>query len=292
VAGSPLLVRVRNRAERLRQRRWRTAAYRSDEPHIVMGGAPRSGTTLLRRLFDRHPQVCSGAESKLFVPAAFNLEWLSSSYDMRLEELQTMRSGASSQGAFIDAFAARVRSDAGKVRWAEKTPQNIRYLDWILERFPEASILHIIRDGRDAICSMRQHPDWRWVDGAWQKVLVERPLEWYAERWLADTAAGTAWRSDPRYTEVRYEDLVADPAQVLRTICDGIGVSADAGWLAVVGRREEDGAMREEHDKRPDYEGAVSAASVGRWRDDLSAAEQREIERLCGPRLRELGYEA
>jgi hypothetical protein len=31
---------------------------------------------------------------------------------------------------------------------------------------------------------------------------------------------------------------------------------------------------------------------VGRWRDDLCAEDQREVERLCGPRLRELGYEA
>ena len=33
-------------------------------------------------------------------------------------------------------------------------------------------------------------------------------------------------------------------------------------------------------------------AVVGRWREDLSADEQAEVLRLCGPRLRELGYEA
>ena len=46
-----------------------------------------------------------------------------------------------------------------------------------------------------------------------------------------------------------------------------------------------------EQTKRPDYEGAVSAASVGRWRTDLGADELAEVERLCGPQLRELGYE-
>jgi protein-tyrosine sulfotransferase len=288
VAGSPLLTRVRNRLERLRQRRWRMAGHRSLEEHIVMGGAPRSGTTLLRRLLDRHPDVCSGAETKLFVPAAFNLEWLSRSYGLPLAELSSMRTEAASQAAFIDAFAARARTDAGKERWAEKTPQNVRYLDWILERFPRASVIHIIRDGRDVICSMRQHPDWRWVHGTWQKVLVERPLEWYVERWLADTAAGLAWRGDPRYTEVRYEDLVADPEVVIPALCEGIGIDAEPAWLEAVTRREQDAG----HDERPDYEGAVSGASVGRWREDLSAHEQREVQRRCGPRLRELGYEA
>ncbi len=159
-----------------------------------MGGAPRSGTTVLRKLFDRHPAICCGPETKVFVPAAFNLAWLATSYDIPRSELEAMRAAATSQGAFIDAFAARVRAGAGKPRWAEKTPQNIRNLDWILTRFPQASVVHIIRDGRDVVCSMRQHPDWRWVDGSWQKVLVPRSLEWYARRWLGDTAAGMAWR--------------------------------------------------------------------------------------------------
>jgi hypothetical protein len=289
MAGSPLLTRVRNRMARARLHRWRTAAYRSSEAHIVMGGAPRSGTTVLRRLLDRHPRIRAGAETKLFVPAAFNLEFLAGAYDIPLAELERMRTVAASQGAFIDAFAARVLEDSGKERWAEKTPQNIRHLEWIAQRFPRAALVHIIRDGRDVVCSMRRHPDWRWVDGQWQKVLVERPLAWYARRWLDDTAAGMAWRDDERYVELRYEDLVADPTTVLQAVCDGVGVAPDAAWLGSA--QAPATAADDGRTKRPDYEGAVSGASVGRWRADLGADERREVERLCGPRLRELGYE-
>lgn len=288
MAGRAIVTRLHNRTMRMRQRRWRTVRYSSEQRHIVMGGAPRSGTTLLRRLLDRHPDVCAGAETKLFVPAAFNLDWLAEAYGIPSDELVAMRDGAPSQGAFIDAFAARVRHDAGKRRWAEKTPMNIRNLDWIMPRWPNASVVHIIRDGRDVICSMRQHPDWRWVDGAWQKVLVPRSIESYARRWLADTATGMAWRDDPRYVEVRYEDLVADPAGALRGISDSIGLRVDADWMAAVARPADSGAT----EARPDYEGAVSSVSVGRWRLDLSAAEQDVVERLCRTRLRELGYES
>jgi hypothetical protein len=172
MAGSPLLPRLQNRMERLRQRRWRMAAYDSPSLHLVMGGAPRSGTTVLRKLFDRHPQVCCGAETKLFVPAAFNLEWLARAYRIPLDELRAWRAESTSQAAFIDTFATHVTAEAGAERWAEKTPQNIRHLAWIMARFPRASIVHIIRDGRDVVCSMRHHPDWRWVDGEWQRVLV------------------------------------------------------------------------------------------------------------------------
>ncbi len=297
MAGSPLLGRIHNRALRVRQHRWRVAPYRSRERHIVMGGAPRSGTTLLRRLLDRHPVICAGAETKLFVPAAFNLAWLAESYAIPLDDLAAMRRASSSQAGFIDAFAARARADAGKTRWAEKTPQNIRHLDWILEHFPEASLIHVIRDGRDVVCSMREHPDWRWVDGAWQKVLVPRPLDWYAERWVEDTAAGMARRGDSRYVEVRYEDLVSDPVAALRAVCERLDIGVDAPWLAEVGSRghaawtetaDDGGAGRSA--ARPDYEGAVTAASIGRWQRDLTATEQQEVERSCGARLHQLGY--
>ena len=287
---SPLLGRLRNRAERLRQHRWRMALYRSSEPHIVLGGAPRSGTTLLRVLLDRHPDLRAGPETKLFVPAAFNLAWLAEAYHIPVPELEAMRRAAASQAAFIDAFALRATAAAGRSRWAEKTPQNIRHLSWIMARFPEASIVHVIRDARDVVCSMREHPDWRWVNGTWQKVLVPRPLAWYAQRWLDDTGAGLARRGEARYAEVRYEALVADPVSALRRLCGSLALAEDAAWLDVVAALDDSDAQPTGA-RRPDYEGAVIAHSVGRWRRDLSAVDRRHVERLCGPRLRQLGYE-
>ena len=287
MAGSPVLDRLRNRAERLREHRWRTAAYVSSERHVVMGGAPRSGTTLLRRILDRHPRLCAGPETKLFVPAGSHLEWLAAGYDIPLPELGRMRRESRSQAAFIDAFAARVSRASGKDRWVEKTPMNIRNLDWIVRHFPAVSIVHVIRDGRDVVCSMRQHPDWRWVDGHWEKVLVPRSLETYAGRWVADTGIGIGWRGDSRYVEVRYEELVTDPGPTLRRVCEAIGEEAEPAWLAEVQRPE---PVTEGSD-RPDDKGSISAASVGRWRAELSAAERGVVSRICGSRLRELGYE-
>ena len=247
MAGSPLLTRARNRLKRLRQHRWRMAPYASGERHIVMGGAPRSGTTVLRRLFDRHPEICSGAETKLFVPAAFNLAWLAQAYDIPLADMTAMRDSASSQAAFIDAFAARVRNHTGKARWAEKTPQNIRHLEWISERFPHVSIIHIIRDGRDA-SSSHMHKPWLRAEDAWSGqrepgcylhgpwpsfwVEPERRDEFLrtsdakrmAWAWRRYTEAGL--RDGPplgaeRYHELRYEDLVRQPvdeAELLQTV--------------------------------------------------------------------------
>jgi protein-tyrosine sulfotransferase len=288
MAGTPILARVRNRTERLRLHAWRVRPYRSAERHVVVGGAPRSGTTLLRRIFDRHPGLCSGPETKLFIPAGFNLAWLAKAHDIPAEEVARMRRESASQGAFIDAFAARARASSGKARWVEKTPMNIQHLDWIVARFPDVSVVHLIRDGRDVVCSMREHPDWRWVDGRWQKVLVPRPLETYARRWVADTAAGMRWRGDPRYVEVRYEDLVAEPVGELRRICQAIGEPADEAWLAEIAGSAAEGDP--EAAPHPDDKGPISGTSIGRWRRDLTEQEQATVARICGPRLAELGY--
>ena len=187
-----------------------------------------------------------------------------------------------SQGAFIDAFAARYRDARGRRRWAEKTPLNVRHIPWILERFPEARFIHVVRDGRDVVCSMRQHPDRRWVDGAWVKVHRPLSLEQYAERWVADTEAGVAHRGDPRYLEVRYEDLVQDPLAVLR------GMLMDLG-------EEFDPAILVEPDAEPGPDGrhhagtAISTRSMGRWRTDLTSEEQAVVQRIAGATLRPPG---
>ena len=110
MAGDFLLTRIRNRTERLRQRGWRSAAYTSTARPLVMGGAPRSGTTLLRRIFDRHPAITAGPESKLFVPAAFNLEWLSRAYEIPLADLRQKRDRDRSS---LDGLTVSVDDDRG-----------------------------------------------------------------------------------------------------------------------------------------------------------------------------------
>ncbi|MFO1541248.1 MAG: sulfotransferase family protein [Chloroflexota bacterium] len=277
-----LRTRVRNRIVRVRDHRWRMRAWTSPERHIVIGGCPRSGTTLLRRTLDAHPAICCGPETSLFLPGRVALGPLAAGYGIPEAELRTLRATSPSQGAFVDAVAERYRALRGRERWAEKTPLNIRHLAWILERWPEARIIHVVRDGRDVVCSLRTHAERRWVDGRWVKVPPpERPVAEWARRWLADTAAGLALRSDPRVLTVRYEDLARTPETEVARVLAFLGEAVVPDLLAI----EESAA-----DARPDAAGPVSTRSIGRWRSDLSAAEQAEVLRVAGARLRELGY--
>jgi len=280
-----LLGKVRNRLERARRHRWRMGAWASPERHVIIGGCPRSGTTLLRRTFDRHPGLCCGPESSLFLPARIALAPLAATHGMDEAEVRALLRESRSQAAFIDAFAARYRALRGRPRWVEKTPLNIRQIGWILERFPEARVIHVIRDGRDVVCSLRDHPDRRWVDGAWVKELNPRSIEEHARRWVADTGAGMAWRADPRVLEVRYEDLAREPERTLRRVLAFLGEPYDPALLAA-----EEGREAAAGPGRPDAAGPIVTGSIGRWRSDLSPAEQEVVRRVAGQRLMELGY--
>lgn len=270
--------RLRNRASRLRQRRWRDRPWHSPERHIVIGGPPRSGTTLLRRTLDRHPAICCGPETSIFLPGAIRVEPVAAGFKLPPDELRQLLADSPCQGAFIDAFAARYRQVRGRARWAEKTPLNVRSIAWILDRFPEARFLHVIRDGRDVVCSMRQHPDRQWAEGGWVKIHRPLPLERYAERWVRDTEAGIAHRGDPRYLEVRYEDLVGEPEVLLRRLLGDLGEAFDP----VVLEAKPAAIIR--------AGAAITTQSVGRWRTDLSPAEQAVVQRIAGATLARLGY--
>lgn len=280
-----LLGKVRNRLERARRHRWRMGAWASPERHVIIGGCPRSGTTLLRRTFDRHPGLCCGPESSLFLPARVALAPLAATHGMEEDGIRALLRESPSQAAFIDAFAARYRALRGRPRWVEKTPLNIRHIGWILERFPEARVIHVIRDGRDVVCSLREHPDRRWVDGAWVKELHPRSIEEHARRWVADTAAGMAWRGDPRYLEVRYEDLARDPEPALRRVLAFLGVPYDAALLAPDPEGDPGAGAG-----KPDAAGPIVTRSIGRWRTDLGPADREVVRRVAGARLIELGY--
>lgn len=277
-----LRTRVLNRVARVRDHRWRMRATVSRERHIVIGGCPRSGTTLLRRTLDAHPGICCGPETSLFLPGRMPLAPLAAGYGIPLEEIRALRAGSVSQAAFIDAVAARYRTLRGRPRWAEKTPLNIRHARWILARWPEARIIHVVRDGRDVVCSLRTHAERRWVDGGWVKVPApERSVAEWARRWVADTGAGLALRDDPRVLTVRYEDLARTPAAEIARVLAFLGEPPVADLLAV----EEDTT-----DARPDAAGPVSTRSIGRWREDLTPDEQAAVLAVAGARLRELGY--
>ncbi len=81
---------------------------------------------------------------------------LAEHFGISLWQIRRMRRRSASGAEFIDRFFGEYARRHGVTRWAEKSPANVKCLDFIFEHFPGAHFVHVIRDGRDMACSIRQ----------------------------------------------------------------------------------------------------------------------------------------
>jgi hypothetical protein len=237
-------------------------------------GARRSGTFWLQRSISAHPQI--GA-----VPSETHLFFGVSELFERLQH--AARSSPQVAASFVerDVLLDRTRDlcDAvlgvhlapGDLYVAERTALHVQRLPLVDEVYPDARLIHIIRDGRDAARSLAAQdfgPD----------RLGEAAAEW-REAILAARAAGLP---PERYREVRYEELLEDPELLIRGIYDWLGVAAEddvmAGVLAEV--------------RTPANVDRVERRGIGaeKWQDAFTAEDLAAFEAVAGDLLRELGY--
>lgn len=98
---------------------------------------------------------------------------------------------------------ARVKN---KTRWADKTPANALIPDFIDDLYPDCQVVHVTRDPLDVI------DFWRRRVGS---LKARQGVHVWPKRVTAAGAFGDAHSGD-RYTEIRYENLVAQPEKVMR----------------------------------------------------------------------------
>jgi protein-tyrosine sulfotransferase len=272
------------------RRRWQllslvTPAYVSDTAPIVIGGCPRSGTTLTQALLGCHPQVAAGPESTVFMRRISAGPALDERFGFAPGLVEDLQRRSASQAEFIDLFQQACLQRADKPIWSEKTPWNVLRLGFLWRHFPKARFVHVIRDGRDVACSLRRM--------SWSKIMVpdrgsDEALRECAVSWRGHVAAGRRHRHDPRYYEVRYEDLVADPERQVRRLLGFLQLDWDDAVLAADGLHAALTKVGHADSNQPGR--TIHRDALQRWRADLSAAEQRIVEQSAGAMLAGAGY--
>jgi len=252
----------------------------SQSPVIVIGGAARSGTTLLRTLLGRHPHIASGPETTVFLARISSPHDIGERMGWPASEIEAWQMASRSQVDFLEFFERAMLGRSGKRIWAEKTPHNVGRFAWIRRRFPRARLVHIVRDGRDTVCSLRVKPFAKLDGSAWNSVAGAQRC---AIQWRRSVRPGLRFRGNPAYYELRYEDLVQRPEATLRALLTFLGLP----WS--------DDMLRSDDRPPADADERLAAApifdsSIGRWHRDLSPAEKKATGALIGPLLDELGY--
>ncbi len=272
----------------------RSAFYRGIDSHpsdaVFILGCGRSGTTLLRAMLSRHPRLWGGPESWIFVQP---IEPKTLAWKFGVDESAVRALLASSPTAvqFAGKFFDQCAHTAGKERWIEKTPRHVQCLAYLLSSFPRARFIHMIRDGRDVACSLRNHPKAAIRGNRVIPLQTNNPIQKCIRRWVDDTSAGLTYRGHPRLSEVRYEELALNPEPVVRRVCTFLGEDFTEKLLATeptdTAKTQGDRARSPSNIMSFD---SVTTSSIGRWKKDLSSSELATVMRIGGPLLEALGY--
>lgn len=275
--------RIRNLIRGLPGDRWDRSPQPSDAAPVVIGGCGRSGTTLVSAILDAHPRLRSGAawqETHLFCAPGFNPRTLASRLRLPEPLVRDLVATSTAKGPFIDQLMSAWARKRGKQRWAEKSPGNVKAINRVFAWFPAARFIHVVRDGRDNVCSYRTHPAFKALRGKRVPSGIRRPIDECARHWVAYVEAGLAWRDDPRCMELRYEELVGHPEPTLRRLFEFIGEPWDPVVL--------DFHRGADHGNGTSSQ--INSAAIARWRRDLTREEARTVHQIAGPLLIRLGY--
>lgn len=264
---------------------------------LFIVGMPRSGTKLLRDLLNGHPAIgIPEAETEflpelartwpehgdLRTPAAwtrFTARMADSAYFVYLREERGLALDAEAwrqacprfdlAGVFEGLCRLHGRASEDGV-WGDKSPGYIAHLGLLRALWPGCRLVHIVRDARDHVLSMRK---------AWGKDPVRAAVRWQRRVAAAD-AELASWGEDA--LTLRYEDLVRDPEASLRAACELVELDFRPGMLALARPSENLG----------DTAGRTSvvASNVEKWRQEGDQELMLTVAGIAREGLVRFGY--
>ena len=264
------------------------------DPFFIVGSA-RSGTTLLRLMLNAHPQVAVPPESRFIcefwtgardVDVSDYLTKLASHkrYQMWDLPVHTVRTemGDRDRISYAEAIDATFTAWArvhGKPRWGDKTPRYVECMPLILDLFPDAAFIHLIRDGRDVALS--------YADVPFGPKTVGKAAALWARRVRTGMEQGRAME-EGHYIEMIYEDLVEDPQGEIKTLCEFIRLGFEPDMLNYT-EKARSAMLSTAGELNPHV--SEKPHAVRTWQDEMRPEHVEIFEAVAGDVLSELGYE-
>ena len=308
---------------------------------FFVAGEMRSGTSWLRRTLSAHPEIACGHEGSFF-GRNYNREEIPvytgpvSSFTRALavsEEFKVWHELPWNQWTHeyeddlrnltrlsIDYFLKKEVARTGKRIVGDKSPQHTGCLDEIHEIYPDARIIHIVRDGRDVAVSAMHHW-WRLAKdqpggvfdltpeeleirdeylrdreeflASGRSIFTEERLGQLARRWGHRIGKarrdGTALYGE-RYLEIRYEDLLRNTPDSLRRILGLLGARRED---RIIERCIQASSFERVSNRRQGEEDSGSffrKGVAGDWKGVFTERDREIYEELAGEQLIEMGY--
>ena len=266
----------------------------ANKPPVFIVGSPRSGTTFLRNVLNRHPSLAVCGETRFFADIyrkrrAFGSlenprnrrrlveEYLSTARFKRLgldlpDLKENLLREATSYPALFTGILQGYAALQGKQRFGEKTPHHAFQARTLCEWYPGAAIIHLVRDPRDVVASLQRMP---WAP---KSILNNTSM------WLLFNRAARRLQNDNGYLLVHYEKLVTQPEQELERICKHL--DEECALSAMLGAAPVDGP----YSWRRYATGPVTTERLQKWKEELTADDVSLVEWVAGRDMAAYGY--
>lgn len=237
-------------------------------PAVFIIGTGRCGSTLLQKMLDTHHEIFVYPETH-WIPHLYHqfgssrqrlITFLdvvartkhvngapTTAIDTKLTVAAQTEKRLYSVREFCDFFGNWHASKHQKLRWADKTPDYGSHLFELSQIWPNLKIVHLIRDGTDVAKSMALHPGFQamvhnhsvnwvplsldWIPEPFEPSI--RPLD-YINLWqksLSNLLHERRHIAESCWLEIRFEDLIDKPKDVLSRICSFAELSVNEPWL-------------------------------------------------------------
>jgi hypothetical protein len=261
---------------------------------IYVGGAERSGTSLIYALLASHPNIAMTRRTNLW--AYFYNQYGDLANPENLDRCLTAMSrykrlavvrpdfdrlredfwqGEPTYGRLFALIEQQYADREAKPRWGDKSLNTERYANFIFAAYPNAKIIHMIRDPRDRYASALKR--WKVIRGGAGSG---------TGMWLESVKLGehNLKRFPSQYMILRYETLAYKPEETLREVCDFIGEEYTPMMLSMQGAenfRDEGGnSSFEQHQP-----GDISTRSIGRYRKYLAPRSIAFMQTVAGKEM-------
>ncbi len=265
---------------------------------VFIGGRGRSGTTLLQSILDSHSQIASGPEFDLLPEFAALYRLFIKKHELqRINLYLSKRQIQENFRKFIEASLIPYAIKKNKSILVEKTPLNIFAFDVLVKLFPDAKFIHMIRDGRDVVCSHLEvgnnyRINHRWINDKSLKNVYASALAWdfTIKTGVKFCSTQSKQGSNSRCLTLKYENLINNPHSEIKRVCDFIGIKMEASMLQHH-NNPHDVILDNLWYNTKKYWRPISHQSISRWRKEWRWWQKLQFAAAAGETLIKMGYE-
>jgi hypothetical protein len=270
---------------------------------VLLVGCPRSGTTLLSVILHAHRRIAMPPETRFLLAVYARRNHFG---DLRVARnrlrlarritaprtlfpnlglrrrpvVRAIVDGPPTLGSAMGIVWREFARSRGKLRWGEKRPAYWRQLDAVLRLFPDAQVIHLIRDPRACVASLEKMPWWSGgflgATATWQ--LADEQLR----RFGRHAAPG-------QYHPLRYEDLLRDPRAELTELCRFLDEDFEEQMLEFTGAAD-DIVPQKQDAWHARTRGGLDESRIEGWRGSLTPNQIGLIEAVLERAMNRHGY--